>query len=67
MEPARWKTDRRVFWSYALMTFAVMILGCVYLAGLLVLAGAVLRAPEGFEDDEGFHEGSHPATNDPAL
>lgn len=49
------------------MTFAVMILACVYLAGLLVLAGAVLRAPEGFEDDDGFHEGRHPLTDDPSL
>jgi len=45
----------------------MMILACVYLAGLLVLAGAVSRAPEGFEDDDGFHEGRHSLTDDPSL
>ena len=49
------------------MTLLLTILACVYLIGLLVVAGAVWRAPEGFEDDDGFHEGRHPATDDPTL
>ena len=39
------------------MFIALMIIAGIYLTGLLVLAGAVKRAPEGFEDDDGFHKG----------
>ena len=66
MEPVQWKSDRSAFYVFP-MSIAVMFLACVYLTGLLVLAGAVSRAPEGFEDDDGFHEGRYPATDDPAL
>ncbi|MFA6286357.1 MAG: hypothetical protein WC661_03165 [Opitutaceae bacterium] len=39
------------------MVIALSLFAFVYLAGLLTLAGALWRAPEGFEDDEGFHAG----------
>jgi hypothetical protein len=42
------------------MTFTFVLLGLLYTAGLLVLAGALWRAPEGFEDDAGFHRGRDP-------
>jgi hypothetical protein len=48
------------------MLIALSILAVIYFSGLLVLAAAVLRAPEGFEDEQGFHEGRH-AVDDPAL
>jgi len=48
------------------MLIALSILAVIYLSGLLVLAGAVWRAPEGFEDEQGFHEGRHVA-DDTAL
>ena len=34
------------------------ILGLVYAGGMLALFGAVWLAPEGFEDDRGFHLGA---------
>jgi len=49
------------------MMTVVSIVGCLYLLGLLVLAVALLRAPEGFEDDEGFHTGERRLPDDPAL
>lgn len=39
------------------MTLTLAILGLLYTAGLVVLAGALWRAPEGFEDEAGFHRG----------
>ena len=50
----------------SIMLIALSILAVIYLSGLLVLAGAVWRAPEGFEDEQGFHEGRHVA-DDTAL
>ena len=49
------------------MLTALMILAAIYLTGLLVLAGAVWRAPEGFEDDKGFHKGRTTLPDDVAL
>lgn len=48
------------------MLIALSIIAIVYLTGLLVLAGAVWRAPEGFEDEQGFHEGRG-STDETAL
>jgi hypothetical protein len=39
------------------MLIALLVIAAIYLVGLLALAGAVWRAPEGFEDDQGFHTG----------
>ena len=39
------------------MVIVLSLFAFVYLVGLLTLAGALWRAPEGFEDDEGFHAG----------
>jgi hypothetical protein len=38
-------------------------LGILLLAGFAVLVAAAVRAPEGYEDESGFHEGvkPHPA------
>ena len=47
------------------MMIVVFILGCFYLLGLIVLIAALLRAPEGFEDQEGFHAGRGPLADDP--
>ena len=38
---------------------AAFIIALLYLLGLVVLVAALRRAPEGFEDDEGFHAGQH--------
>ena len=45
------------------MILALVLLGLLYAAGLVVLAGALWRAPEGFEDDAGFHRGHNPEEN----
>ncbi len=42
------------------MFMTLAILGLLYTVGLIVLAGALWRAPEGFEDDRGFHRGHEP-------
>lgn len=42
------------------MAMTLTILGLIYVAGLVVLAGALWRAPEGFEDERGFHRGHEP-------
>ena len=39
------------------MMIAATIVALLYLLGLGVLAAALRRAPEGFEDDRGFHAG----------
>lgn len=39
-----------------------MIVGGIHLAGLLALVGCALWAPEGYEDDDGFHLGPQPPT-----
>ncbi|CAM2775987.1 hypothetical protein [Rariglobus hedericola] len=49
------------------MLIAFMVIAALYLAGLLVLTGAVMRAPEGFEDEDGFHKGRGPLTDDLSL
>lgn len=49
------------------MLIILLIIAAVYLVGLVVLTGGVLRAPQGFEDDEGFHEGKDPLVDDRAL
>jgi hypothetical protein len=48
------------------MFIALSIIAVIYLTGMLVLAGAVWRAPEGFEDEQGFHKGRGSA-EDPVL
>lgn len=35
-------------------------LGILLLAGFAVLMAAAVRAPEGYEDESGFHEGAEP-------
>ena len=40
------------------------ILAAIYLVCVLVLARALLRAPEGFEDERGFHQGRNPVVDD---
>ena len=40
------------------MLIALLIIAAIYITGLLVLAGAAWRAPQGFEDAQGFHEGN---------
>jgi hypothetical protein len=42
------------------MLLTITLLGLLYTAGLVVLAGALWKAPEGFEDDAGFHRGQEP-------
>ena len=42
------------------MFLTIALLGILYTVGLVVLAGALWRAPEGFEDDAGFHRGHEP-------
>jgi hypothetical protein len=49
------------------MLIALLILAAVYLVGLVVLAGGVLCAPKGFEDEDGFHEGSDPFVDEKIL
>jgi hypothetical protein len=39
------------------MITLLTIIGGFYAVGLLVLAVALLSAPEGFEDERGFHQG----------
>lgn len=52
------------------MLTVILIFAAIYLAGLCVLAGAAWRAPEGFEDEQGFHKGRNagsPLQDDGAL
>lgn len=49
------------------MLIALSIIAVIYLSGLLVLAGAVWRAPEGFEDEDGFHEGRSAVNDESAV
>jgi hypothetical protein len=42
-----------------------LFIAAFYFTGLLVLAGAVWRAPEGFEDEQGFHTGRGPVGDEP--
>ncbi len=49
------------------MITLLLVIAAVYFVGLLALAGAVFRAPEGFEDDNGFHTGRGPLRDDGAL
>lgn len=44
----------------AWILFAV-ILGIIYLTGLLMLVSCALWAPEGYEDEQGFRLGRQPA------
>gem|GEM_PF-1365199 len=41
------------------MTTATILI-VLYAAMALLLAGMLWRAPSGYEDDEGFHEGPEP-------
>ncbi len=49
------------------MMIVASIIACLYLIGLAVLAWALLRAPEGFEDGEGFHSGRRSLTDESSL
>jgi len=49
------------------MPIALSIIAVIHLVGLLVLVRAVWRAPEGFEDADGFHEGRAATTDESAL
>lgn len=49
------------------MMIAAALIACLYLTGLLVLVVALLRAPEGFEDDDGFHTGRRPFEDEVSL
>jgi hypothetical protein len=40
-----------------MLSTLLLSLGFLYCVGLLVVAAAALRAPEGFEDKDGFHTG----------
>jgi hypothetical protein len=44
------------------MLIALLIIAVIYLVGILVLAMELRRAPEGFEDEDGFREGRPPLT-----
>jgi hypothetical protein len=43
-----------------MITVTLIALGMLLLAGLAALVLAADRAPEGFEDDRGFHHGFEP-------
>jgi hypothetical protein len=43
-----------------LWTLTALIVGVVHLAGLLALVWCAKRAPEGYEDADGFHLGTEP-------
>ncbi|HEY9248064.1 MAG TPA: hypothetical protein VIO38_02985, partial [Rariglobus sp.] len=47
------------------MLITLLFIAAFYFTGLLVLAGAVWRAPEGFEDEQGFHTGRGPVGDEP--
>jgi hypothetical protein len=42
------------------MTYALLALGIVGLVALALLVLAAMRAPLGYEDCDGFHEGENP-------
>jgi cytochrome P450 len=46
---------------------SLIILGVVHLAGLTALVYSALRAPEGYEDADGFHLGRQPAPEKSAV
>jgi hypothetical protein len=43
-----------------MITVTLLALGILLLAGLIALLYAADRAPEGYEDELGFHEGVEP-------
>jgi len=49
------------------MMIVATIIVFLYLLGLGVLAVALRRAPEGFEDDKGFHDGKRTLEDEIAL
>jgi hypothetical protein len=49
------------------MLIASLIVASIYLVGLLILACGVSRAPEGFEDENGFHAGHRSDTDESSL
>jgi hypothetical protein len=46
------------------MIFIVTIAGLILVAGWIILIAAMLCAPEGFEDQEGFHRGNQSGEDD---
>ena len=49
------------------MVIALLFLTFVYLVGWLTLAGGWWRAPEGFEDETGFHADRRPTSDEESL
>lgn len=58
---------RHAFGCHKKMMILALILAAVYLIGLIALAGGIIRAPEGFEDERGFQEGSASVQEENAL
>ncbi len=46
--------------SFSRMSIILSVVGLVNLLGLLIVAHAVYTAPDGFEDQSGFHTGDQP-------
>ncbi|HEY0946714.1 MAG TPA: hypothetical protein VGD81_15650 [Opitutaceae bacterium] len=44
------------------MAFLLIPVALLYTCGLALLAAAIWRAPEGYEDHEGFHRGPRVGT-----
>ena len=49
------------------MVIVICIIASLYLLGLVVLACAAWRAPEGFEDERGFHASRGSLKDDASL
>ena len=46
------------------MSLIISVVGLVNILGLLIVAHAVYTAPDGFEDQSGFHTGDQPLDPD---
>lgn len=45
-------------------TLFILVTGLAVMAGFFLLISCALRAPEGYEDEDGFHPGSKPAVQE---